>query len=59
MTLSVLVGIVFIPTAEKAKAGCSAGSVASGHTVRVSGMGVAGLYVQDLRQRLNGVAHCC
>ena len=43
MTLSVLFGIVFIPTAEKAKAGRSAGSVASGRTMRESGMGVAGL----------------
>ena len=31
----------YIPTAENAKPGCSAGSVASGHTVHGQGMGVA------------------
>ena len=48
----------YIPTAEKATAGCSAGSVASGHTVRESRVGVEGLYVRDLRQRLSGNAYC-
>ena len=33
-----------ITTAEKAKPGCSAGSVASGHTVSGSGMGGACLF---------------
>ena len=33
----------YIPTAEEAKAVCNVGSVASGHTVRVPGMSVAGL----------------
>ena len=32
-----------IPAAEKTKAGCRAGSVASGHTVRVPGMSAVGL----------------
>ena len=34
---------ICITTAEDAKAGCIAGSVASGHTMHVSGMSVAGL----------------
>ena len=33
---------ICIPTAENAKAGCIAGSVAGGHTMHVPGMGVAG-----------------
>ena len=32
-----------IPTADNAKAGCTAGSVAGGHTVHVPGMSVKGL----------------
>ena len=32
-----------IPTAENAKVGCIAGSVAAGHTMHVPGMSVAGL----------------
>ena len=37
---------ICIPTAENAKAGCIAGSVAGGHTV----------HVQRLRLRLSGIA---
>ena len=34
---------ICIPTGENAKAGCTAGSVAGGHTMRVPAMSVAGL----------------
>ena len=39
----VCVFFICIPTADNAKAGCIAGSVAGGHTMHVPGMSVAGL----------------